>query len=88
MNIYAFICTRSREEVSMTTHKLLSFLSSCSINIFLLANQESIFSGYKAAFEQVNPNPEDIIILCHDDIEIRENPQVFVQKMKDLRLNM
>jgi len=84
MNIYAFICTRSREGVSMTTHRLLSFLSSCSINIFLLANQKSIFTGYKAAFDKVNPNPEDIIILCHDDIEIRENPQVFVQKMKDL----
>jgi hypothetical protein len=84
MNIYAFICTRSREDISMTTHKLLSFLSSCSIKILLLANQKSIFTGYKTAFEKVNPNPEDIIILCHDDIEIRENPQVFVQKIKDL----
>ena len=83
MNIHAFICTRSREEVSKTTNELLSYLSSCSINIILLANQTSLFSAYKRAFDKVSPKPEDIVILCHDDIEIREKPEIFIEKLKN-----
>ena len=71
MNIYAFICTRSREKISQTTHTLLTYLSSCSINILVLANQKSLFSAYQKAYDKISPNPEDIIILCHDGRTIR-----------------
>jgi len=43
-----------------------------------MTNQKSIFSGYQKAFDKVNPNDTDIFILCHDDIEINENPKDIV----------
>ena len=70
MTIYAFICTRSKD-LSPTTKKLVSYLSSANIHSKLLVNQSSIFEGYKKAFDLVKPDPSDIIILCHDDIEIQ-----------------
>jgi len=82
MDIHALICTRSRDDISPVTDKLLSFLSRCGIKIILIAGAKSIFLAYKGAFEKSKPNPEDIIIMCHDDIEIRENPEIFVEKLK------
>lgn len=83
MNIYAIICTRSREKVTQTTNNLLTYLAGCGIKVYLMANQSSLFSAYKRAYTQINPNPEDIIIFCHDDIEIREDPEVFKKKLID-----
>ena len=82
MNIYALICTRSREDISPVTDKLLTFLSRCGIKIFLITNAKSLFRAYEGAFEKTNSNSDDIIIMCHDDIEIRENPEIFVEKLK------
>lgn len=85
MKIYAFICTRSKD-LSDTTKKLVSYLSSCNIDTKLLVDSESIFSGYKRAFENTNPEDEDIIILCHDDIEIlstKENFGKAINKLAD-----
>jgi hypothetical protein len=81
MNIYAIICTRDRNNVSPTTDKLLSFLCSCKIGVYLVSGATSIFEAYHGAFEKINPNDEDIIIFCHDDIEIRENPEEFLKKL-------
>ncbi len=67
--IYAFICTRSRQLTSVTKH-YLSYLAKSGVMVKLLVNQDSIFSGYKKAFISTNPNPDDIIILSHDDIRI------------------
>jgi hypothetical protein len=67
--IYAFICTRSKD-ISNITKQYLYYLASCDIEVKLLVNQNSIFGGYKKAFEKVNPSPNDIIILSHDDIKI------------------
>jgi hypothetical protein len=83
MNIHAIICTRDRNEVSPTTNKLVSFLCACNIAVYILSKADSLFSAYKGAFEKVNPDPEDITIFCHDDIEIRESPEVFVAKLKE-----
>jgi len=83
MEIYALICTRSRTDISETTDKLVSFLSRCGIKITLIAGAQSLFRAYKGAFEKNNANPEDIIIMCHDDIEIRENPTTFIEKVKN-----
>ena len=83
MNIYAIICTRDRNNVSSTTDKLLTFLCSANIKVFLLSGAKSIFSAYQGAFEKINPQKDDITIFCHDDIEIRENPVEFVRKLRE-----
>ena len=83
MNIYAIICTRDRNKVTSTTDKLLTFLCAANVKIFMLSGAKSIFSAYQGAFEKINPEKEDITIFCHDDIEIRENPQDFVEKLKN-----
>ena len=83
MNIYAVICTRSREEISITTDKLLHFLTSGGIKVSLLTGAKSIFSAYHGAYKHINPNTDDIIIFCHDDIEIRETPQNFIKKLQE-----
>jgi hypothetical protein len=81
MNIHAVICTRSRDDVSETTDKLIRFLCDCKIGVYLVADAKSIFSAYQGAFEKIDPDPEDIIIFCHDDIEIWDDPRYFVQKL-------
>jgi len=83
MNIHAVICTRDRNNVSPTTNKLVTFLCACNISVYILSDAKSIFLAYEGAFNKINPNPEDIIIFCHDDIEIRENPEEFVSKLKE-----
>jgi hypothetical protein len=44
-----------------------------------MTNQKSIFSGYKNAFDKIDPDDNDIFILCHDDIEINETPEDIVK---------
>ena len=82
MNIHAVICTRSREDITKTTDKLLTFLSACKVKTYLITGAKSIFSAYYGAFKRIAPQPEDIMIFCHDDIEIRENPLTFVTNLK------
>ena len=77
MKIYSVICTRSKN-LTPTTQKLVSKLSSLPSKVMIMTNQKSIFSGYQKAFDKVNPNDTDIFILCHDDIEINENPKDIV----------
>lgn len=69
MKIYSIICTRSKD-LSPITQKLVSKLSTLPAKVILMTNQKSIFSGYKKAFDKINPADNDIFILCHDDIEI------------------
>tara|TARA_R100001163_G_C5040286_1_gene178569 strand:- start:656 stop:1348 length:693 start_codon:yes stop_codon:yes gene_type:complete len=83
MNIYAIICTRDRNEVSSTTDKLLNFLCKCGIEVYLISAAKSLFAAYHGAFTKIDPNPEDITIFCHDDIEIREQPKSFITKLKE-----
>ena len=77
MKIYSIICTRSKN-LTPTTQKLVSKLSSLPSRVMLMVNQKSIFSGYQKAFDKVNPDDTDIFILCHDDIEINETPKDIV----------
>ena len=73
MKIYAIICTRDIE-LNPVTKKLVSKLSSIPAKVMLMVNQDSIFSGYKKAFDKVSPDDNDIFILCHDDIELLNTP--------------
>ena len=83
MNTYAVICTRSREDISPVTHKLLQYYTSIGVQVLLLCKQSSIFSAYNLAVSKINPDPEDLIIFCHDDIEIHEAPEDFLKKLKE-----
>ena len=74
MKIYTIICTRS-PNLKMVTQKLVSRLSSLPSKVMLMTNQKSIFSGYKKAFDKINPDDKDIFILCHDDISLDDSPE-------------
>ncbi|MAG27807.1 hypothetical protein CMI47_19940 [Candidatus Pacearchaeota archaeon] len=77
MRTYALICTRTKQ-LSKTTQTLTSYLSRCGVEVKLIVNSKSIFSGYSRAFKQINPDPSDIFILCHDDIEILSQEGYFL----------
>ena len=84
MDIYAYICTRSIEEMTSTTDKLISYLAECEIKSFLLPKASSIFTAYHHAYIKTSPKPDDIVIMCHDDIVIRERPEQFKEKLISL----
>lgn len=84
MNINAIICTRDRNNISKTTDKLLKYLIGCQIKVYLMSGAKSLFAAYQGAFEKINPADDDIVIFCHDDIEIRESAEIFKQKLSDL----
>lgn len=80
MNTYCLVCTRSKEGTPLLKN-LISYLFRCGIKVKLLVNQESIFSAYKKGLTLIKPDPEDIIIMCHDDIEILSTPEDFKEKL-------
>ena len=55
MKIYSVICTRSKN-LNDVTRDLVSKLSSLPSKVMLMTNQKSIFSGYKKAFDKINPD--------------------------------
>jgi len=63
----------------MVTKKLASKLSTLPAKVILMVNQKSIFSGYKKAFDKINPEDKDIFILCHDDIMLDGPPEEIKQ---------
>jgi hypothetical protein len=77
MKIFAFICTRN-ESLPDYTQKLVSYLSRCKIDVNLLVNKESIFEAYSKAIKNITIEDKDIVIFCHDDIEIIMDPQQFI----------
>ncbi len=78
-NYYAFICVRDLQ-INNITEKLFSYLSSAGVKIKLLPDRKSIFSAYSEALERINPEDEDVVILCHDDLEILTP----VEKFRDI----
>ena len=76
MKIYAFIPTRS-STLSKTAQRLVSYLSSVDIEVKLLINEKSIFEAYENNFKALNAEDDDIIIFCHDDIDIIMSPEEF-----------
>jgi hypothetical protein len=77
MKIFAFICTR-KEPLPNYTQKLVSYLSRCKIEVKLLIDKKSIFEAYSEAVGNELIKDEDIVIFCHDDIEIIMDPQQFI----------
>ena len=80
MKIYAFIPTRS-STLKPVSEALVTYLSSLGISVNLLINEKSIFEAYEKAFKSLNADDEDIIIYCHDDIDIIMQPMEFVKEL-------
>jgi hypothetical protein len=80
MNFYCLICTRFKKGTPLLKN-LISYLCRANVKIKLLVDQESIFEGYQKGINLINPKPEDIIILCHDDIEIISNIEDFKKEL-------
>ncbi len=78
---YAFICTRSKAP-TVTRNNLTHYLSRAAVQTKLLVGQDSIFSGYQKAFDLVQPDDNDTIILCHDDIEILSDIHIFHNELE------
>jgi hypothetical protein len=82
MKFYCLICTRSYEAPPVL-NELISYLSRCEIETKLLVNQESIFTAYDKGIKTINPADDDIIIMCHDDIEILTEPEEFKKLLEE-----
>ena len=69
--------------MSPTTSNLLEYFQSCGIETKILINQKSIFEAYDKGLDELDADFDDIIILCHDDIEILTRPEVFTHLLKE-----
>lgn len=74
--IYAIICSRTTKP-SKTLPKLLSYLKEADIKYHVSYDANSMFEGYQTGLDTLNPAREDIVILCHDDIEILSDRTLF-----------
>lgn len=82
-NIYAAICTRDAENVSKVTHELITFFRDCQIKVLIFSGARSIFEAYSHALT-VEASDDDIMILCHDDIEILDGTETFRSNLEEL----
>lgn len=85
MSFYCLICTRSYEAGPVLSN-LISYLSRVGVETKLLVNQESIFAAYAKGVKTINPEDDDIIIMCHDDIDILTEEEDF-KEMLDTALD-
>lgn len=81
--IYAVICTRDKNKVTTVTNSLIKYFTEAGIKVVVMAKQKSIFSAYASAVKKIDPEKKDIIIFCHDDIEIKEEPLDFKKTLVD-----
>lgn len=77
MNIKAIICTRTKKLPDVTT-LLVEKLKSFGIKVFLVVEQTSIFEAYKKGFKASGAKGNDIVIFCHDDIELLDPKLAFI----------
>lgn len=76
IKIYSLICSRNNT-FSKTSLDLFSYMRDCGIEVKSLIGFKSIFDAYIKGVETLDANPEDIVILCHDDIEIKNPKEEF-----------
>ena len=89
VNYFALIPTKSTE-LKEVTKELLSYLAKTGIDVILLPNKKSIFSAYSeglSLIKQKGAQPNDVIILCHDDIEILNKPEHFREQLAKVAVN-
>jgi len=69
--------------MSETTSNLLEYFKRCDIQSKLLVDEKSIFDAYENGIDKLQADPNDIVILCHDDIKILTDPIVFTSLLKE-----
>lgn len=70
MKYHAIICSRTSNQPK-SLEGLLSYYRGANINTTVMLDQSSIFTGYSTAVNKLEyESLDDIVILCHDDIEI------------------
>jgi len=79
--VYSFSCTRS-ESLSQTSKNLEAYFNRFGVDHTWLIDQKSIFSAYHTAINDYSYESDDIIVLCHDDIEIWDDPINFHTQLK------
>ena len=72
MKKLAFIPTREQKNYPIT-----SYLEGAGFEVHLLVNKKSIFAAYTEALEEFSVKPDDIVILCHDDIQVLTDKSIF-----------
>jgi len=77
MNIFSITCTRDLK-LNSVTQGLVDTLSSFGVHSKLLFNQTSIFEAYKKGIIACDADDTDIIILCHDDIQLPGKKEDFI----------
>lgn len=70
MKFHSIICSRSLNK-PQGFDRLIHYYSIAGINTLVKLDQSSIFNGYNDGFNNLElDSDDDIVILCHDDIEI------------------
>ena len=80
MKLFAIICTRHRN-IGTVTLGLVHTLSSYGVDIKLLTAQNSIFEAYQKGLNSCAAKDKDIIIYCHDDIQILSSYKEFLASL-------
>ena len=84
--IYSIICSRI-DKRPVNFDNLLKYFIDANIHCVVAYDQEGVFQGYSNTLntlhEAFNVQDDDIIILCHDDIQIFSDRDQFVKTLTD-----
>lgn len=75
--IYSIICSR-KDKRPVNFDNLLKYFIDAKIHCVVAYDQEGIFQGYHNTLKSLNAKDDDIIILCHDDIQIFSDRDQFI----------
>ena len=88
MRRYAIIPTRltPEEYTDNTTEagKLKEYFEEAGWSVHFMENEESIFKAYENGVAECNVQEEDFVILCHDDIEVLLQQNLFNELLEHL----
>jgi hypothetical protein len=78
MRKIALIPTREESEIPV-----VPYLKECGFDVHLLVDQKSIFTAYKEKINSLKLMKDDLVILCHDDIKILLDKDLFVPLLEE-----
>ena len=81
MKHYAIICTRDASNISKTAWDLVNYYSSGGFQVEVISGATSIFEAYANKVTDLDPDPEDVLIFCHDDIQISEGAEYLKERL-------
>lgn len=80
--IYSIICSR-KDSPPVNFNNLLKYFKEANVDCRVAYDQEGIFQGYHNTIKSLNAKDDDIIILCHDDIQIFSDRDQFVNILQE-----